>query len=162
MAPLTHVVMVMRGLVFHPLFCIALISGSYLLCFCVMACYGNMSWQYVNSMSWTVTSGVGVIGVCVWFGAPIMHRMSGLRLAWHWLGVWGHVHLSNHSRIVRSGGLLLILLALVSVNNMVVLLAWSVCVMRCTALSCLEICRPFRQGCSHSDRRCGHVSISFL
>ena len=36
MAPLTHVVMVIRGLVFHPLFCIALIRGSYLVCFCVM------------------------------------------------------------------------------------------------------------------------------
>ena len=43
MAPLTHFVMVMRGLVFHPLFCIALISGSYLVCFCVMACFGNLS-----------------------------------------------------------------------------------------------------------------------
>ncbi len=43
MAPLTPAVMVMRGLVFHPLFCIALISGSYLVCFCVMACFGNLS-----------------------------------------------------------------------------------------------------------------------
>ena len=45
MAPLTPAVMVMRGLVFHPLFCIALIRGSYLVCLCVMACYGNLSWQ---------------------------------------------------------------------------------------------------------------------
>ena len=51
MAPLTHVVTVMRVLVFHPFFCIALISGLYLMCFCVMACYGNLSWQYLNSMS---------------------------------------------------------------------------------------------------------------
>ena len=29
-APLTPVVMVMRGLVFHPLFCMVSISGSYL------------------------------------------------------------------------------------------------------------------------------------
>ena len=50
-APLTPVVMVMRRLVFQPLFCIALINGSYLVCFCVMACYGNRSWQYVNSIS---------------------------------------------------------------------------------------------------------------
>ena len=82
-APLTPAVMVMRGLVFHPLFCIALINGSYLVCFCVMACYGNLSWQYVNSMSWTIVVGEGAIGVCVCFGAPIMHRMSGLSLAWH-------------------------------------------------------------------------------
>jgi hypothetical protein len=51
MAPVTPGVMVMRDLIFHPLFCVALISGSYLVCFCVMVCYGNLSWQYVNSMS---------------------------------------------------------------------------------------------------------------
>jgi hypothetical protein len=43
MAPLTPVVMVMRGLIFHPLFCIALISGSNLVCFCVMACFFVMA-----------------------------------------------------------------------------------------------------------------------
>ena len=32
MAPLTFVVMVMRGLVFHLLFCMVLISGWYLVC----------------------------------------------------------------------------------------------------------------------------------
>ena len=42
-APLTLAVMVMSGLVSHPLFCIALMSGSYLVCFCVMACFGNLS-----------------------------------------------------------------------------------------------------------------------
>jgi hypothetical protein len=88
--------------------------------------------------------GDGVIGVCVWFGAPIMHRMYGLSLAWHWQGVCGHVHLSNQSRIVCFGGLLLILPALVSVKKRVFLLACSVCVMRCTALSCLEILMPIR------------------
>ena len=50
-APLTPAVMVMRGLVFHPLFCMMLISGSYLVCFCVMACSENLLWQYVNLMS---------------------------------------------------------------------------------------------------------------
>jgi hypothetical protein len=45
MAPLTPVVIVMRGLIFHPLFWIALISGSYLVCLCVMACSGNLSWR---------------------------------------------------------------------------------------------------------------------
>ena len=43
MAPLTPVVMLMRGLVFHLLFCIASIRGSYLVWLCVMACYGNLS-----------------------------------------------------------------------------------------------------------------------
>jgi hypothetical protein len=36
-ARMTHVVVVMRGLVCHPLFCTVLISGSYLVCLCVRA-----------------------------------------------------------------------------------------------------------------------------
>ena len=35
--PLTPIVMVMRGLVFHSLLCMMLISGSYLVCLCVRA-----------------------------------------------------------------------------------------------------------------------------
>ena len=54
MAPLTPTMIVMRGLVFHPLFCILWISESYLVCLCVMACFGNLSWQYVNSMNCTM------------------------------------------------------------------------------------------------------------
>ena len=50
-ALLTLVVMVIRGFVFHPLLCMSLINGSYLACFCVIACYGNLLWQYVNSGS---------------------------------------------------------------------------------------------------------------
>ena len=42
-APLTLAVMVIRGLVFHPLFCMVLIRGSYLVCLCVRACSGNLS-----------------------------------------------------------------------------------------------------------------------
>ena len=70
--------MVMGALVFHPLFCVVLISGSYLVCLCMMTCLGNLSWQYVNLMNWTVCvrEGVGV-----WFGALTMHRMFGLSLA---------------------------------------------------------------------------------
>ena len=61
-----------------------LISGSYLVCLCVRACLGNLStWQYVNSMNWTMWLGEGDIGVYVWFGAPMMHNRSGLNLAWH-------------------------------------------------------------------------------
>jgi hypothetical protein len=81
MAPLTLVVMVMRGLVFRPLFYMVLISGLYLVCLCMRTCSGNMSWLYVNSMSWSVRVGEGVISVCVWFGASIMHRMYGVSLA---------------------------------------------------------------------------------
>jgi hypothetical protein len=51
MTPLTPAVMVIKELVFHPLFCMVLFSGSYLACLCVMACSWNLSWQYVNSMN---------------------------------------------------------------------------------------------------------------
>ena len=43
MAPLTPAMMVMSGLVFHPLFCMVFTSGSYLVCLCAMAWYGNLS-----------------------------------------------------------------------------------------------------------------------
>ena len=66
-APLTPTVMVMRALVFHTLLCMALISGSYLVCFCVVACSRNVSWQYVNSMSWNMAAGEGI--AVVW-GEP--------------------------------------------------------------------------------------------
>ena len=83
-----------------------------------MACYGDLSWQYVNSMSWIIVVGDGAIGVCcMLFGAPIMRRMFGLSLAWHWRGVCGHVHLSNHYGIVWSWDLLLILPALVDFRS---------------------------------------------
>ena len=32
--------------------------------------------------------------------------------------------------------------------------------MRCTALLCRAILRPFKYGCSHVDSRCGHMSLS--
>ena len=43
MAPLTLAMMVMMGLVFHPLFCMVFINGSYFVCFRVIACFGNLS-----------------------------------------------------------------------------------------------------------------------
>ena len=43
MAPLTPAVMLIRGLMFHPLFWMVLFSELYLECFCVMACSGNLS-----------------------------------------------------------------------------------------------------------------------
>ena len=103
---------------FPPVFCIVLMSGSYLVCFYVMACYGNLSWQYEDSMSCNVVVGDGVMGVCVWLGAPIMHSMSGLSLARHW-----HGYLSIQFGIVWLGGLLLISPALASVNKQVFMLA---------------------------------------
>ena len=82
-APLTPAVMVMRGFVFHPLFCMLLINESYLACLCVRACSGNLSGQYVNSMNCTMCVGVGSKDVGVWFGAPSMHNIHGLNLAKH-------------------------------------------------------------------------------
>jgi hypothetical protein len=74
------------------------------------------------------------MGVCVWLGAPIMHRMSGLSLVWHVHDVCWQEHLMSQSGIVCSDVVLLKFLVLVSVENRVFLLAWRVCVIRCTAL----------------------------
>jgi hypothetical protein len=139
-----------------------LFSGSYLACLCVRACSGNLSWQYVNSMNWIVCLGEGDIGGCIWFGAPSMHRMSGLSLARHWHGFGWQVHWSSHSGIVCSCGWLLKWPAFVSVKNLVFLLACNVWVMRCSALLCRAILSPLRNGCSHVDSKWGHVSRSFL
>jgi hypothetical protein len=84
------------------------------------------------------------MGICVWFGAPIMHRMSGLSLAWHWHGFWRHVHCSSHFGIVCSCGWLLLWPALIRVRNLVFLFACSVWEIRCTTLLCLAILSPFR------------------
>ena len=54
MAPHTPAVIVMRGLIFQPQFCMLLMSGLYLVCLFVVACAGNLSWQYVNLMNCTV------------------------------------------------------------------------------------------------------------
>ena len=102
MAPRTPAVIVMMGLVFHPLLRMAWFSGSYLVCFLVIAWSGNLSWQYVNSINWTVWLGDGDMGRVVWLGAPIMHRMSGLSFARQLQGVWGHMHCSSQSGTVCS------------------------------------------------------------
>ena len=49
-----------------------------------------------------------------------------------------------------------------TVYNRVFLLACDVWVIRCTALLCLAILRPFRYGCSHVDKTWDHVSLSLL
>ncbi len=77
----------------------------------------------MNSISCIVFVGDGVKGIRILFGAPMMQRIYGLSLDWHWQGVCGHVHLSSHFGIVWSGVLLLILPALVSVKKQVFLLA---------------------------------------
>jgi hypothetical protein len=114
-APLTPAVIVIRGFVFQPLFHIVLISGSYFSCFCVRACSGNLSCQYVNSMNYIVCACEGSRGVGVWFGTPNTQRMSGLSLAWHCQFVCGHVHSLSQFGMVCSWLMLLRLLAFVSV-----------------------------------------------
>ena len=42
---------------FPSVVCMVLINGSYLRCLCERACWGNLSWQYVNSMNWIVWLG---------------------------------------------------------------------------------------------------------
>ena len=65
MALRTPAVIVIRGFVFHPWFCMLLSNGSYLVC----ASSGNMSWQYVNSMNCIVCECDGDKGVSVLFGS---------------------------------------------------------------------------------------------
>ena len=50
--------------------------------------------------------------------------------------------------------------ALVSVKNRVFMLACNVWVMRCIALLCHAILKPFKYGCSHVDNKWGHVFMS--
>lgn len=77
----------------------------------------------MNSVNWTVCVGKGNIGVCVWLEVPIMHRMSGLSLAWQLHGVCWHENLISQSGIVSSGIVLLSFPTLVSVKYRVFLLA---------------------------------------
>ena len=104
----------------------------------------------------------GDIGVCIWFGAPVMHRMSGLSFAWHLHVVCVHVHLSSHFGTIESSGLLLKLHAWVCVKISVDLLACGIWAMRCIAMLWRDIRKPFMCGFSHVERRCGHVSLPLL
>ena len=49
MAPLTPTMMVMRGFTFHPLFCMVLFNGSYLVCFCSRLWLKNLD-EFLPSM----------------------------------------------------------------------------------------------------------------
>ena len=104
MAPRTPDVIVMSGLTFHPLVRSVWMRGLYLLVFVCMALLGNLSWQYVNSMSCIVFCDVGVMGGLSSTGAPMIHRMSGLSRVVHVQGVTGHAHWSSQSGVVLSWG----------------------------------------------------------
>lgn len=77
----------------------------------------------------------GGIGVLLALWAPTMHKMSSLSFAWHWHGVGAYVHLSSHFEVVESGGLLLKFHVLISVKNLMNLLACSDWATRCITLS---------------------------
>ena len=100
-APLTSAVIVITGFVFHLVFCMLLINRSYLSCLCVMACLGNLSWQYVNSMNCILCVGVGVKGVGDWLGACSKFSVYGRSWARHWQFVCGHVYFISHSTRLR-------------------------------------------------------------
>jgi hypothetical protein len=65
-------------------------------------------------MNWVVIVGEAVIGLGVWFGAPIRHSMFGQSLIGHWHVGCEHVHLRSQYGIVWSGDLLIPMHALVS------------------------------------------------
>ena len=96
---------VMRGLTFHPAALIAWISGLYFAVFSFCAVFGNLSWQYVNSMHYITFGWVGIRGVWLSGGAPSTHSMSGLSLAKHVHSVVWHEHWSSQFGTVLSCGM---------------------------------------------------------
>jgi hypothetical protein len=76
-----------------------------------------------------------------------MHRIFSRSLAWHLHALCGHVHFICQFGIVCSEGLLLRLHALVNVKNRVFMLVYNAWVMRCAALLCCAILKPFKYGC---------------
>lgn len=99
---LTPIVTIIRGSTFHPTSLIICMSGLYLLDFFSMAMVKNLSWQHVNTMNWMICGGVGFGRGWLSLGAPIIHKMCGLRQAMHVQNMMKHVHLNNHSGIVMS------------------------------------------------------------
>jgi hypothetical protein len=65
-------------------------SVNFLSIFCSLGHLdSDMFCQFGHCSDWIVFVGEGTIGVGVWWGAPIIHRMSGLSRAWHWHLVCG-------------------------------------------------------------------------
>ena len=105
-APLTPTVMMMRGLTCQPAILSVWMSALYFAVFSLCAVFGNMSWQYVNSMNYMTFDEVDVRGGgWLSMGAPSTHSIFGLSLAKNMHGVVGHVHWSSHCGTVLSCGL---------------------------------------------------------
>ena len=56
------VMIMMRGLTCHPVVPSLCMSGLYFMVISLCAVFGNLSWQYVNSMNCMTFGGVGVRG----------------------------------------------------------------------------------------------------
>ncbi|KAG0585479.1 hypothetical protein KC19_2G014900 [Ceratodon purpureus] len=72
--------MTIRGSTFHPLAVILAINGLYLLVLASNVSGENLSLQYVNSMNCMERLGFISVGGSLWYGKPLMQRMSGLYL----------------------------------------------------------------------------------
>ena len=70
MAPLTHAVINMRGLIFHPCALIVSNNGLYLSSFVCLSLSRNLSYVKVNSMIRMVRSGVGISEPFCSYAAP--------------------------------------------------------------------------------------------
>jgi hypothetical protein len=82
-APLTHAMIVVRGLIFQPCAFIASTSGLYLASFVCIVGSTNVSCVKVNSIICMVRSGVGIKGSFCSYVAPCMCTMSGRSFARH-------------------------------------------------------------------------------
>jgi len=58
-----------------------LISGWYFCILLLIVSGENLSLVYVNSMNCTVRLSLEFRGGALWYGRPLMHKMSGLNLA---------------------------------------------------------------------------------
>ena len=96
---------VMRGFTCQLVVMSVWISGLYFAIVLMCAVFGNLSWQYMNSMNCMTFGEVGVRGRWLLVGAPSTHSMYGLSMATHVHGVMGHVHWSSHCGTVLSCGL---------------------------------------------------------
>ena len=160
--PLTPTVIVMRGFIFHSLFYILLINGSYLACLCMRACSGNLLWQFANWMNCIVY--VGACSKCSACGLGLLVYLGYLVLIW--LGI-GNLFVGMYISWAIMG-------QLVRGSCYWGCIHWLVCRIRCVCwlimfewwgapLCCGEqLFSLLDRGVSHIDSRWGHVSLLFL
>jgi hypothetical protein len=156
-APLTPVVIVMRGLTCHPTVLSVWMSGLYFAVFI----YVCVIWEsitakcecnelYDNWWGWLLV------------GAPSTHSMYGMSLAKHVHGVVGHIHWSSHGGIVLSCGPEFWLPTFIRVWSLVCLLDCSVCAIWWSVLICRATRNPFKCWFEHVESKFGHVFMALL